>query len=88
MPTLKQGNDNSTRRALIGTDRKYCISVLHMGSDALVTQGVRVHGFIDMLTRVDFQMKTHCTVHMYVHTHTHTPYSTLGYIISMTYLIP
>lgn len=57
-----------------------------MGSDALVTQGVRVHGFIDMLTRVDFQMHTHCTVHTYVRTH--TPYSTLSYIISMTYLIP
>lgn len=37
----------------------------------LVTQGVRVHGFIDMLTRVDFQMHTHCTVHTYVRTHAH-----------------
>lgn len=68
MPTLKQRNDNSTRRALIGTDRKYC--VLHMGSDALVTQGARVHGFIDMLTRVDFQMHTLYCTHVCAHTHT------------------
>lgn len=67
MPNLKQRNDNSTRRALIGTDRKYCVSVLHIGhsgcSSARLYRHAHKSGFSDAHT-------LYCT-HVCAHTHTH-----------------